>query len=814
MRHELLSTSLDYLRAGLCVLPAHRDEKRPTVSWKPYQTRLPTESEVDAWLANGPSALCLLGGWTSGHLETIDFDLRAELYEAWADRVEQAAPGLVARLVISQTQSGGRHVTYRCPSGVSGNLKLAQRRIDVESSEPVVLAGKTYLPRQDAKGQWYVVVTLIETRGEGGIFLCDPTPGYRVTQGDLCDPPVVSEDERDVLLGCAWELNEYLPQVVDGPRVSAENADNGGPSADNSHSGPLSAENPENRPPSADNSHNGPSSAEKSHSTAVSAHNAERPGDDFNSRGDVRAVLTQHGWALARGGENEYWRRPGKTCGWSATLKDRVFYVFTSNAPPLEPNRPYSPFAVYTMLHHGGDFAQAARELRELGYGSDPSDHDVDISHIVAVSADNDEPPPENTDIPDPEPLPDRLLHVPGFVDEVMEYMLATARYGQPVMAFGGSLMLQAFLAGRKIRDASDMRTNLYLLALANSGVGKDHPRRINQRVLVAAGRNDCFGEHFASGEGIEDRMFTTPSMLFQTDEIDALVLAIAKGSDPRWENIMSVLLRFFTSASAIYPMRVKAGQSPGIIDQPSLCLLGTAIPKHYYESMSPRMLSNGFFARMLVLEAGERLRGGGNARLPLPERVVETARWWVDFQPGRSGGNLQTWHPEPAWVDATPEAEEALEALRDHADEAYAAAEQADDLAAMAVWARAYEKARKLALIYAASENPQAPKVTLPAALWANEFVLVLTRQMLARASRHVAESEFQAKCNRLIDVLARWRQTKGGVWMPFWRLNRKLPWSEREHEDVRTALENMKRIEYVEQPTRGTPKRLYRLR
>jgi len=129
--------------------------------------------------------------------------------------------------------------------------------------------------------------------------------------------------------------------VVDGPRVSAENADNGGLSADNSHSGPLSAEN--------------------SHSAAILAHNAERPGDDFNGRGDVRAVLTQHGWALARGGENEYWRRPGKTCGWSATLRDRVFYVFTSNAPPFEPNRPSSPFTVYTLLAHGGVLEQAAR---------------------------------------------------------------------------------------------------------------------------------------------------------------------------------------------------------------------------------------------------------------------------------------------------------------------------------------------------------------------------------------------------------------------------------------------------------------------
>jgi len=61
------------------------------------------------------------------------------------------------------------------------------------------------------------VVTLIETRGEGGLIICAPTEGYAVTRGDLCDPPVLTEEERDNLLRAAWELNEYVPPVVDGP---------------------------------------------------------------------------------------------------------------------------------------------------------------------------------------------------------------------------------------------------------------------------------------------------------------------------------------------------------------------------------------------------------------------------------------------------------------------------------------------------------------------------------------------------------------------------------------------------------------------
>jgi hypothetical protein len=95
---------------------------------------------------------------------------------------------------------------------------------------------------------------------------------------------------------------------------------------------------------------------------------SERPGDDFNRRGDVRAVLAQAGWTLAKPGENEYWRRPGKAAGWSASLKDRVFYVFSANAAPFEPNRAYSPFAVCALLVHGGDFERAASALRIAGY--------------------------------------------------------------------------------------------------------------------------------------------------------------------------------------------------------------------------------------------------------------------------------------------------------------------------------------------------------------------------------------------------------------------------------------------------------------
>jgi len=442
---------------------------------------------------------------------------------------------------------------------------------------------------------------------------------------------------------------------------------------------------------------------------------------------------------------------------------------------------------------------------------------DVDLSRFGAGVADADDGPSddESREGADPGPLPAALLRVPGFVSELMDFSLATAPYPEPAMSFCAALVMQGFLAGRRVRDASDNRSNLYVLALANSGVGKEHPRKVNSNLLVAAGLIEAIGDGLASGEGIEDAMFVHPAKLFQTDEVDGLIQAISKDKDARHERIMTVLLKMFTAANSVYPMRVKAGkQSPGVIDQPCLCLLGTAVPKEFYAALSPRMLSNGFVARMVVVEAGRRGVGQDVAPRDLPDRLIDTALRWAALVPGGHAGNLQSWHPRPLLVPYDEDANSILRDFRERADADYATAEAKDDTVGMSIWARANEKARRLALVHACSERPLEPAVGRGAAIWATAFVEHLTRRMLFKAAEHVAESDFEARCKRLVGVLREWRAKNHDGWMPFWRINRRLPWSERDHDEVRQTLLNQRVIEFETQATGGTPKRLYRLR
>ena len=334
-----IETAKGYLAAGLSCLPAARAMKRPTVgSWKRWSERLPTEYEVGAWFANEHDAICIVAGAVSGNLECLDFDNHGELFEAWRSRVD---PETLAGCVVERSPSGGYHVLYRSEEPVEGNLKLARG----------IRAGKT--------------LTLIETRGEGGLFLCAPSEGYELLQGDFTKLPVLSAPAHEALLSAARALDE-LPSAV-------------APTA------PLLA------------------------NVGQPGAFLARPGDDFADRGDPRPYLQAAGWQFAGTAPdgNEQWTRPGKDPrqGFSATLKDRVFYVFSSNAAPFEPGKGYNAFQVYTLLEHRGDFTSAARTLLDKGYGKREEAPKIDFSALNERLANGVQPPPapapsEPEDIP------------------------------------------------------------------------------------------------------------------------------------------------------------------------------------------------------------------------------------------------------------------------------------------------------------------------------------------------------------------------------------------------------------------------------
>lgn len=364
---------------------------------------------------------------------------------------------------------------------------------------------------------------------------------------------------------------------------------------------------------------------------------------------------------------------------------------------------------------------------------------------------------PKQKAIDDPAPkaftVPEHLYNVPGFVSKVMDYCLQTAPYPNRALAFAGALALQAFLCSRKVRTEGDLRPNMYLLALAPSGAGKDWPRKLNKEILFRAGYADAIGDRFASAEGIEDEIFRNPAILFQTDEFDGLIQAMSKTGEPLFENMMGMLLTLYGSANTFHYRRKKAGDaSGGAVCNPHLNLFGTAIPIHFYNALNERMLTNGLLSRMLIIDAVTKRAGQRSGIIDPPETIVGIAKWWREKA---AGGDLAMVNPEPMTVPSTTEAAAIFDGLREECDAEYNAA-AADDEVRRTVYSRICEMAQKLALIYAASASAGEPVIDEAAARWAAELATTQANRMLTMASKWACQSEGEKACAKILDRLA----------------------------------------------------------
>lgn len=309
----------------MCPVPPREDgTKHPIGPWKRYQTIRPDEGQLRAWYGTeGRRGLGLICGAISGNLEMLEFEgkaVEAGLHLRFRELAEQAGLGPVLTRINSgyteRTPSGGLHLLYRCEAAVEGNTKLARRPATSEE-----LAATP----QDR------INVLIETRGEGGYVITAPSNGgvhptggaWTLLAGGFDQVATITAAEREALLDLARSLDQM-------PHEPAREPAGGG-------------------------------------------RVGERPGDDFNARARWSDILEPYGWRalfVASDG-NQHWRRPGKSIGTSATISERgdgLLYVFTSSTE-FDAPRAYSKFGAYVALAHGGNFADAAAELRRQGYG-------------------------------------------------------------------------------------------------------------------------------------------------------------------------------------------------------------------------------------------------------------------------------------------------------------------------------------------------------------------------------------------------------------------------------------------------------------
>ncbi|MGL6196101.1 MAG: hypothetical protein ACRC2T_14895, partial [Thermoguttaceae bacterium] len=407
------------------------------------------------------------------------------------------------------------------------------------------------------------------------------------------------------------------------------------------------------------------------------------------------------------------------------------------------------------------------RGWRQQQQSNLPKFPDVDISSLVPTS-----PPPQNVQVITepkvmklPEPLPEKLLYVPGFVDKVTQFsMRGSAQPNLPIATLG-ALACQSVLVSRKVKAISRTRPSLYLLALASTGTGKDYPRSVNQYILTRCGLEAHIKDKVASGEGLEDEIITKQVLLLQIDEVNFTIANMAKG-EQRFNSLEEGLLTLYSLAKSQLTGRIKANNTrnyvpPQTVYEPALVLFGTATPERFCRALTIDQIEGGLPGRCIVIEGVNRGYTMHEIELTeMPDDILEIAQHWANFQPinpetGKPG-NLNGLQGPPFLhhVGASPEAEDKLISFRKHCDEEAIRLSKNNRIAA-ALWTRVYESALRLSLVYACSKNHDNPIIDLDAATWASEFMLRSNEGKIMLVERNVADNPFHAICLRVVNII-----------------------------------------------------------
>ncbi len=382
-------------------------------------------------------------------------------------------------------------------------------------------------------------------------------------------------------------------------------------------------------------------------------------------------------------------------------------------------------------------------EVRTIAYSvSKYAAHETDDHHH--------EPPKEQ------EPFPQELLYPPGFLSEVMDYNLDGAFREQPILALAGAISLLSVLTGRKVRDASGTRSNLMILGVAASGSGKERARQVNKEILFRAGGTKLIGpESPASGTGIVSAINVQPALLFQWDEMGRLLKSISGSkASPHLAAISTVMMKLFTASGSVYLGDAYADATRNVsINQPHSVLYGTTVPQNLYENLTSDSINDGFLSRMLIFESEDNAPPYKDPEIfDPPESILAFAKEWLEKS---IGGNLSSENPDPMVMEISNKANGVFREFRDYC----LSKEQDINDAYSNLWSRAGEKAKKLAIIHTCSRGKS--QIDSEAVVWACRLSSHLTEKLSAVGRDWVAETQYQATCQRIY----RWLVSKGGV-------------------------------------------------
>jgi hypothetical protein len=234
--------------------------------------------------------------------------------------------------------------------------------------------------------------------------------------------------------------------------------------------------------------------------------------------------------------------------------------------------------------------------------------------HAVPPPAPESEPRSEPAR-PKPAPADEDALapftNPPGLVGDIIDWITATSRRPNRVLALGAAVTVVGTLIGRRVAGPTNSATHLYAVSIARSGAGKQHVLDAAMRLMRAARAEAHIGpSRFHSGSAIFQRLTDQPVMLCVQDEIGAVLRAVTNRKAGTHERQVGELLRSLWGLSfATLPAPAWATiDTIKLVQCPAMSILGLSTPDEFTAALQGESIDNGLLNRFLALPSTVRV--------------------------------------------------------------------------------------------------------------------------------------------------------------------------------------------------------------
>ena len=350
---------------------------------------------------------------------------------------------------------------------------------------------------------------------------------------------------------------------------------------------------------------------------------------------------------------------------------------------------------------------------------------------------------------------PAELLQLPGALGAFVDLYNRTAPKPQPQFAVQAALAFASTVLGRRYRTTRENWPSLYLVNVGKSASGKEHSRTIIDACLSAAQLTQLIGPSgYTSDSGVFSFLLHQPCHIAIIDELgDLLGNAKAQGNYHKRQAITSLVQAWGLLHGTLRPqgystMAMQPSQrqeaATRCVHRPALTLLGMTTPRTFYDSLTEQAIEGGFLNRLLIVEStiGRQISRMADP-IVVPDSIVEWCRAAREGVAGNlSGLDPAADHvPVPRVVDFDADA---AALFRAYEAECLAAMDRLDPEGLAELEGRSVEKALRISLALAVSDNVVSPTIRADHASWAITYVRYYTAQTIEAVRRYMQDSQF----------------------------------------------------------------------